>query len=368
MKKFALSIAVAFAAALSPGAAFAAGPAAVNLLSLTNFAIVSETGITNTGSHTSSITGNIGSSPITAAAMNNVFCSEITGTIYGVDAAYVGSGNQTCFAGNPPLANKTLIDNAVLDVGTAYGDAAGRTIPDGTELYAGNLGGQTFAPGLYKWSTDVSIPSNVTLSGGANDVWIFQIAGNLSIASGASVPAGIKVLLVGGAQASNIFWQVGGNTGATLGTYSTFNGTILSSKQVIAQTGAVLNGRALAQTQVTLDASTVSVPVVAAPVVTPSVVQATSVGGGNSGSSGGNDRNTVSGAARMSQLNPSSPIITTGLSQSMITVSRTYVPSLPNTGFPPGVNGFSIAGAIGAIVLAAMMVLALLMPRNLIAR
>lgn len=256
---------------VGPVAAFAAGPAPVDLLTAGNFVILSKTGVTNTGSHTSAIIGNMGSSPITAAAMNGVFCSEINGLIYGVDAAYTGSGATTCFAGNPgvpavvpPDANKTLVDNAVLDMGTAYTDAAGRTLPDGTELYAGNLGGQTFAPGLYKWSTNVTIPTNVTLSGGPNDVWIFQIAGDLSIASGGSVPAGVKVVLTGGARASNVFWQVGGLTGATLGTYSTFNGNILSAKQVIIQTGAVLNGRALAQTQVTLDAGVVTVPTIPA--------------------------------------------------------------------------------------------------------
>lgn len=258
---------------LAPINAIAAGPATVNLLSSGNFSLLSKTGITNTGSHTSAITGNIGSSPITAAAINNVFCSEISGTIYGVDAAYVGSGNQTCFAGNPPLSNKTLIDNAVLDMGTAYADAAGRPAlaPD-TNLFAGNLGGQTLAPGLYKWTTDVIIPTNVTFSGSANDIWILQIAGNLNIASGGSVPAGIKVLLAGGAQASNIFWQVGGGTGATLGTYSTFNGNILSATQVVMQTGAILNGRALAQTLITLDANSISASSVAVPVAPPTDV------------------------------------------------------------------------------------------------
>ncbi|MCR4328908.1 MAG: ice-binding family protein [Patescibacteria group bacterium] len=245
---------------VGPIAALAAGPATVNLLSAGNFTILTETGITNTGTHGSVITGNIGSSPITAAAMNGVFCSEITGTIYGVNAAYIGSGSQVCFAGNPPLANKTFVDTAVSDMEAAYTNAAGRITPDGTNLYAGNLGGQTFAPGLYTWTTDVTIPTNVTLSGGANDVWIFQIAGNLDVSSAGSIPAGIKVLLSGGAQASNVFWQVGGGTGATLGTYATFNGTILSAKQIIMQTGAVLTGRALAQTQVTLDANAVTIP------------------------------------------------------------------------------------------------------------
>ena len=243
-----------------PIAALAAGPASVDLLTAGNFSILSTTGITDTGSHTSAITGNIGSSPVTAAAMNGVFCSEMTGTIYGVDAAYVGSGDQTCFAGDPPAANKTLVDNAVLDMGTAYTAAAGMTLPDGTELYAGNLGGKTFVPGLYKWSTDVNIPTDVTLSGGANDVWVFQIAGNLNVASAGSLANGVKVNLEGGAQASNVFWQVGGVTGATVGTYATFNGNILSAKQIILQTGAVLHGRALAQTQVTLDASVVTSP------------------------------------------------------------------------------------------------------------
>jgi len=101
-----------------PVAVFAAGPTSVDLSSADNFVILSKTGITNTGSHASVITGDIGSSPVTAAAMSNVFCSEITGTVRGVDAAYVGSGNKTCFAGNPPLSNKTLVDNAVLDMGT----------------------------------------------------------------------------------------------------------------------------------------------------------------------------------------------------------------------------------------------------------
>ena len=245
---------------LNKTSAEAGSPTAVDLGSAGNFVILSQTGITNTGSHTSVLTGNIGSSPISATAMDNVFCSEITGTIYGVDAAYVGSGSQTCFAGNPPLANKTLVDNAIGDMGTAYTDAAGRT-PDATELYAGDLSSQTFTPGVYKWSTDVSINTDVTLSGSSTDVWIFEIAGNLNVASAGDVASGVKVILSGGAKASNIFWQVGGATGATLGTYSTFNGNILSAKQIIIQTGAVLDGRALAQTQVTLDANTITAPI-----------------------------------------------------------------------------------------------------------
>ena len=275
-----------------PTATFAAGPAVVNILSADNFTLISKTGITNTGSHTTSVTGNIGSSPITAAAMDNVFCTEITGTIYGVDVAYTGSGTQTCFSGS--AASKTLIDTAVLDMGTAYADAAGRVIPDGTDLYAGAIGGQTFTPGLYAWTTDVTAATDVTISGGASDVWIFQIAGNLNLASGGSIPAGVKINLIGGAVASNIFWQVGGVTGATLGTYSTFNGTILAAKQIILQTGAVLNGRAFSQTQITLDANTVYIPSFVPPVVVvPVVAVVVAPVVVSTSHSGGNNRNRI---------------------------------------------------------------------------
>ena len=131
---------------------------------------------------------------------------------------------------------------------TAYKNAAGRTA-DVTELGAGNIGGLTLAPGVYKWGTGVIIPTDVTLSGSKNAVWIFQIAGTLNISSAK------KVILQSGALPKNIFWQVAGAT--TLGTNSTFNGNILDKTNIALQTGAVLNGRALAQTAVTLDANTV---------------------------------------------------------------------------------------------------------------
>ena len=220
-----------------------------NLGTSYGFVILSKSGITNVP--TSAITGNIGTSPISGTAITGLDdCLQVVGTIYTVTTA------------GPPcrVVAPTLLTAAVSAMEAAYTAAAGLTNPDETELGAGNIGGMTLEPGLYKWSTGVSIATDVTLSGGANDVWIFQIAGNLSIASGISVPAGIKVLLAGGAKASNVFWQVGGGTGATLGTYSTFNGTILSLKQIILTTGAVLNGRAWAQSQVTLDTNTIVHP------------------------------------------------------------------------------------------------------------
>ncbi|MEO7954837.1 MAG: ice-binding family protein [Polaromonas sp.] len=226
--------------------------APVNLLTAGNFVILTKTGITNV--HTSAISGNIGASPITAAAMDNVFCTEITGTIFGVDAAYSGSGAVPCFAGNPPAANKTLVDNAVLDMATAFNDAKGRTTPDFVDLGAGSIGGLTLAPGLYKWNTGVLISTDVTISGSPNDVWIFQVAGDITQANG------IKVILAGGALAKNIFWQVDGGTGVAIGTTAQMNGVILAVKAITLATGAVANSRLLAQTAVTLQQSTVTQP------------------------------------------------------------------------------------------------------------
>jgi hypothetical protein len=216
----------------------------VNLGTAGNFIILSETGITDVPP--SSIVGNIGTSPITGAAIH-VSCAEVTGTISSVDAA----GPAPC-----SLVVPGTLATAINDMTTAYTNAAGVTTPDFINLGAGNITGLTLLPGLYKWGTDVLVSApGVTLSGGPSAVWIFQIAGDLNLANGA------QVTLAGGAQASNIFWQVGAsNFGATLGTTSVMYGNILSAKQVIMKTGASLNGRALAQTQVTLESNSVTAP------------------------------------------------------------------------------------------------------------
>jgi len=151
------------------------------------------------------------------------------------------------------VTDATFLTTAVSDMELAYTDAAGRTSPDFTELGAGNISGLTLVPGLYKWGTGVSIDNTgVTLTGGANDVWIFQIAQDLTVANGAIVT------LSGNAQAKNVFWQVAGQ--ATLGTTANFKGTILSQTLISLNTNAVLNGRALAQTEVTLNQNTVTKP------------------------------------------------------------------------------------------------------------
>jgi hypothetical protein len=142
---------------------------------------------------------------------------------------------------------------AQLDLTTAYNYAAG--LPGGAVL-AGDMSGLTFTPGLYKTSSTVMLSSgNVTLDaqGNANAVFIFQIGSTLTTLGST------HVILAGGAQAKNIFWQVGSS--ATLGTNSFFMGTILALQAVTLDTGANLTGRALARNAaVTLDTSTVTGP------------------------------------------------------------------------------------------------------------
>jgi hypothetical protein len=137
-------------------------------------------------------------------------------------------------------------------LGLAYTDAAGRSIPDFTELGAGEIGGLTLVPGLYKWGSGVLISTSVTLSGGPNDVWIFQIAGSLNQASAT------RVTLAGGAQAKNIFWQAGGVV--SIGTTAHFEGVLLAKTLIAVKTGASANSRLLAQTAVTLEQNAITQP------------------------------------------------------------------------------------------------------------
>ncbi len=212
----------------------------VNLGVAGNFAILSKTGITDV--YKSDITGDVGASPITGAAIL-VTCTEVAGTIYSVDAA----GPLPCV-----VTNATMLTTAIGDMQTAYTDAAGRSNPDKLNLGAGNIGGTTLTPGLYQWTSAVIIPSDITIAGGPNDIWIFQIAGTLTMSSA------VRVTLTGGAQAKNIFWQVAG--AVTLGTTSHFEGIILGQTGINLQTGASINGRMLAQTAVTLQMNTVTRP------------------------------------------------------------------------------------------------------------
>jgi len=216
------------------------GPVPVNLGTAGTFALLSKTGITDV--YASAIVGDVGTSPITGAALL-LTCGEVSGKVFVVDAA----GPLPC-----AINNASFLDTAVLDMGFAYDDAAGRVFPDFIELGAGEIGGLTLEPGLYKWGTGLLISTDVTLTGGPDDVWIFQVAGTLNQANGT------RVTLAGGARAKNIFWQVAG--AATLGTTAHFEGILLGKTLIAANTGASVNGRLLAQTAVTLQMNAVTQP------------------------------------------------------------------------------------------------------------
>ena len=223
-------------------------PEPVNLGTSGDFVILTTTGITSTG--TTSITGDIGVSPIAAEAITGFgLIMDASGT-FSTSSLVTGK----IYAADYTDPTPTKMSTAISDMETAYTDAAGRTLPDYTELYAGDLTGQTLTHGLYKWGTNVLVSAGgVTISGSASDVWIFQIAQNLELSNGAIVT------LSGGAQASNIFWQVAGQV--TLGTTAAMKGIILCQTLIAMNTGATLNnGRALAQTAVTLDANSITNP------------------------------------------------------------------------------------------------------------
>lgn len=215
----------------------------VNLGTAANYIILAKSGISTTG--VTKITGNIGVSPIGSTAVTGFSLVLDSSGTFSKSALVTGK----VYAADYTAPTPSNLTTAVSDMQTAYTDAAGRAPTSAATINvgAGSIGGLTLMPGVYKWTSAVTIPTSVTLSGEKNDVWIFQVSGTLNLSSGK------VIILKGGAQAKNIYWQVAGAT--TIGTNSTFNGTILDQTNIAIQTGAKLNGKALAQTAVTLDAN-----------------------------------------------------------------------------------------------------------------
>ena len=221
------------------------GPARVLLGTAGNFVILAKTAVSTVPS--SAITGDVGVSPaatsfltgfsLTMVGTTSATSTQVTGNLYGADMTTPTNSNLT---------------TAVSNMETAYTDAAGRPTPDFTNLGTGEIGGLTLVPGLYTWTTGVTISTDVTISGGANDVWIFQIPGNLTMS------AAKNVILGGNAKAKNIFWQFTGF--ADIGAGAHFEGIMLSQTAITLKTGASMNGRALAQTRVDLDQNAVTKP------------------------------------------------------------------------------------------------------------
>jgi len=220
------------------------GHAIVDLGTAANFVILAKSAISTIPN--SAITGDVGLSPAATSYMTGFSLTDWTG--------YATSDQVTGFLYAADMASPTpsILTTAVSDMETAYVDAAGRPNPDFVNLLSGDISGLTLEPGLYKWDNTVIINSFVTLSGGQDDVWIFQISEGITMAAGASV------ILDGSVQPQNIFWQAFGDV--VLGTEAHLEGIVLSSTAINLGTGATVNGRLLSQTAVTLDQSTVTQP------------------------------------------------------------------------------------------------------------
>ncbi len=231
------------------------GPAPVALGSTTDltaagsYVLLAKTGITNvTGS---SITGgHLGLSPAAASFITGFALTADATNVFATSASVVAPGR--IYASDYAVPTPTNLTTAVLAMQAAYTDAAGRTNPDFLNLGSGNLGGLTLAPGLYTWGTGVTVPTDVTIAGSATDVWIFQISDDLDVSSAK------RVILSGGAQARNVFWQVAGK--ATIHADAHFEGIILSQTGITLQTRATMNGRALAQSLVAIDNNAITAP------------------------------------------------------------------------------------------------------------
>jgi Ice-binding-like len=220
------------------------GPTPVELGTASNYAIVAKSAISNVP--TSVVTGDLALSPAAASYITG-FALTKAGTSW-TSAQVTG----LVFAANNDPPTPAQLTTAVSDMLTAYADAAGRATPDFLNLGAGAIGGLTLVPGLYKWTSTLSIPTDITLAGSEDAVWIFQVSGDLKLS------ADKQMILSGGARPQNVFWQVAGV--AELGTTSHAEGIVLSKTAIKLGTGASINGRLLAQTAVSLAGATVTAP------------------------------------------------------------------------------------------------------------
>jgi hypothetical protein len=240
------ALAANYSWSFATGTTTSRGPAAVGLGTAGSHVILAKTAISSVPA--SALTGSIALSPAAASFVTGFSLVADSTNVFSTATQVVGK----VYAANYAVPTPANLTTAVSNMESAYTDAAGRPTPDFLEFHTGNIGGQTLAPGLYKWTSTVTIPSDVTIDGGANDTWIFQTSGDLTMS------ANKHVNLSGGALAKNIFWQVAGQ--ATFNANSHFEGIILSKTAIHLLTGATMNGRALAQTAVTLDQATITQP------------------------------------------------------------------------------------------------------------
>lgn len=193
------------------------------------------------------ITGNLGVSPIAAIALTGFSLGLSATKDFSTSAQVTGKLYASDYAAPTP-AKMTA---AISDMALAFTDAAGRA-PDVTELGAGDIGGMTLMPGVYKWSSGLLIPTSVTLIGDATAVWIFQVAQDLTLSNAT------RIMLAGGALPEHVFWQVAGKV--ELGTTAHVEGVVLSKTSIALLGRASTAGRLFAQTAISLNANTVVQP------------------------------------------------------------------------------------------------------------
>lgn len=217
----------------------------INLGTAEEFVILAKTGVSTTG--TTAVIGNIGVSPVSASYITGFGLIMDSGNTFSTSSLVTGH----LFASDYAVGTPAYLTTAIADVMIAYNDGAGRTA-DYTELYTGDLSGKTLTTGVYMWSNDVLINTDLTLNGSSTQVFIFQIAGTLTMA------ANTQIILTGGLLAENIYWVVADTV--AIGVGSDFQGIILAMTNVSMGTGSSIMGMIYAQTSVSLDATSVTKP------------------------------------------------------------------------------------------------------------
>jgi hypothetical protein len=232
------------------GAVCTQGAACVPLGTAGNYVILAMSGVTNVP--TSAVTGHVGSASSASNTTgfsetldaSNTFATsaQVTGRLYAFDYAAPTPAQLTQATATDAAAAFTDADNKVISVG-AFADVG-----------AGNLTGLTLPAGVYEWTTGVSVDNagTVTLNGSATDVWVLKIQGGITMNPGSTVA------LTGGALPQNVFWRTAGV--AALNTTAKLKGIVLSGSSVTMATGATVDGRLIASSNVTLDANTVTRP------------------------------------------------------------------------------------------------------------
>jgi hypothetical protein len=222
---------------------------AIELGSAKEFVILAKAGISTVAK--SSITGDIGVSPIAATAITGFGLTADSGNEFSTSTQIVGGA----YAADYAVPTPETLTTAVSDMEMAYSDASARSSDDDDRTISkddGEIGGMTLHPGVYTFQGNIGINSTIFLEGGPEDVFIIQTAGNILQA------AGTEIFLKDGASAVNVFWQVAGHV--TVGAGSLMEGILLVKEFALFGTGSSLNGRVFSQTACDLKQATITQP------------------------------------------------------------------------------------------------------------